>query len=88
MSLDVAFGHQHTLDLGETVDSSEPLQGVVFESLASTRVQGESYGVLRCIGVTRPELEFGLKHGPSRLLARLKKAGIYPRTAVNRPSTI
>jgi hypothetical protein len=88
MSLEVSFGDGDTLDIGPWVDPSAALQGVVFEEFCACRVIGRRVGVLRVIGVTRPELEFAQERGSEALVDRLKGSRVYPNTEVRRSSVI
>lgn len=88
MSLEEAFDHGHTLDLGPTVSESDPIQGVVFEKVCAMEIDGENYGILRCIGISRAEMEHALEFGAASLLQLLKREGIYPRTDVRRSSFV
>jgi len=88
MSLDVAFGDAHTLDIGRWVKPRGPIQGVAFEKFACVEIGGEKFGILRCIGITRPELKYAQKHGVPALVTRLKEAGAYPNSSVRRHSVI
>ena len=86
------FGLQATLNPGDTLDigpwvkASSPLQGVVLEQNFSTEIDGEKCGLLKCIGVSRSELEFADAHGVSALVEHLKRQLVYPNTIVNRGS--
>jgi hypothetical protein len=88
MSLDRAFGHGHTVDIGQVVESDFPLQGLVVEQFAHVLIDEAGYSILRFHGVTRPELEFGMEFGSDRLLERLKDAGIYPKTSIRRRESV
>jgi hypothetical protein len=88
MSLGVAFGHGHTLDLGESIEPDDAMHGVVFERACSVYIRGDSFGVLRCIGVTRAELNFARDSGAAALLEELRRAGVYPTTILRRPSLL
>ena len=88
MSTDVAFGHHHTLDVGGCVQPGDVIQGVVFEEVYETEIDGVNYGVLRCLGITRPEMEYAQEHGPSNLLSLLKRSQVYPCTNVTRKSVL
>jgi hypothetical protein len=91
MTLDVAFGDGHTMDIGGWVNDGglePPLQGVLFVEECRTLIEGNAYGVLRVIGITRPEMEFARANGSARLLACLEEAGVYPDTATNRRSVL
>jgi hypothetical protein len=86
MSLDELFEPLETLDIGPLMASDFPLQGIVFEEFASLKIGRRKHGILRCHGVTRPELEFAIEFGSEKLLQRLKDAGISHRTSVRRES--
>lgn len=79
-------------DIGPLLKPEAPLQGVVFEAALQIKLQHwiwiEPCGVLRCIGVTRPELNFARKHGTPALMERLKRVGIYPKTIVQRKDSV
>jgi hypothetical protein len=68
------------------------LQGVIFEDAFQTKLRcwvlSKPCGLLRCIGVTRPELNFSRKHGVPALIERLKLADIYPKTMVQRQGSV
>jgi Suppressor of fused protein (SUFU) len=88
MSLEVAFDDGHTLDIGSWVEPTDFIQGVVFETVCESEIDGEAYGVLRVVGVSRPEMDFARAHGSSSLLERLTKAGVYPNTTAARSSVV
>jgi hypothetical protein len=85
---DEAIGNGHSFDLGELVKPLDPIQGIVFTKACSVHIDGEQYGVLRCVGITRTEMEFKRNHGADVLLARLRNAGIYPRAVLDRNSVV
>jgi len=84
MSLDIPLDHGHTIDLASFIEKSAVIQAVVLESFASVLVDGTSYGILACHGLTRSELEFTRKAGVEALMDRLKAAGVYPNTSLLR----
>lgn len=88
MSMNVRLGHGHTVDIGMSVEAEDSIQGVLLEAICQPEIDGEYFCILRCIGITRPEMEYAVKHRSARLLARLKEAGVYPNTLVHRPSVI
>lgn len=94
MTLDTAFNDEDTMDIGGWVNEGgwfkrkPPLQGLLFKKEFSTAIDEKPYGVLRCIGITRPEMEFARKHGASALIEKLNEAGVYPHTIVSRKSVI
>ena len=81
-----------TFDIGPLVKPEMTLQGVIFEEAFRTKlrrwISSEPCGLLRCIGVTRPELEFARKHGVPTLIDKLKRAGLYPKTIVQRKDSV
>ncbi len=87
-SLQEVFEPGDTLDIGSWVEPEAPIQGVVFEDALRQELSGEPCGVLRCIGITRPELEFAKSHGPGMLAERLQQAGVYPHTVVQRNRSV
>lgn len=86
MSLEELFEHGHTLDLGPLVEKSFPIQGIVFEEFARVRIKLRRYGILRCHGITRAEMEFAQQYGVGELIDRLIEAGVYPKTDTGRKS--
>ena len=88
MSLESAFAHGHTIDVGPVVGADCPLQGLVVEEFARVAIDGQSYGILYFHGVTRSELEFAMESGTDQLLARLRRADIYPHTSIHRKESV
>jgi hypothetical protein len=88
LSLQELFEPGDTLDIGQWVDAGAPIQGVLFEEAFRAELLGEHCGLLRCIGVTRPELVFAMKRGTPALTERLERAHIYPHTMVHRTESI
>ena len=86
---------EEVFDPGDTMDISAwgapfGLEGIVFEAAFSTQIRNvlrrEKCGLLRCIGITQAELEFARSQGAEALVERLKRAGVYPKTVLNRPT--
>jgi len=86
MSIDVEFGHGHTLDIGPWVADIDPIQALAFERYANCLLGDQPYGILRLHGLTRPELISALETSVDAILARRRAAGIYPRTYVGKPT--
>lgn len=89
-TFETLFEPGDTLDIGVWVGSNAPLQGVLFDVGLTIELEAEEQferaGLLRCVGITRPELEFAKVHGTEALIKRLKRSGIYPKTITNRGS--
>ena len=88
MSLEDRLGHGHTLDIGACVEATDVIQGIVLETFCQAEIDGERYGILRCIGSARDEMQYARKHGSSSLLNKLQLAGVYPNTFNGRQSAI
>jgi hypothetical protein len=87
MSLETAFDHHHTLDISPWLETDTSIEGVIFEKHSSIEYKGKTFGVMRVIGITRPELQVCFKKGVDSCLRNLKKAGVYPFTILDRKST-
>lgn len=57
MTLEVALGHLHTLDIGPWVEKESKIQGILFTVEYTVIIEGEQYAILRCSGLTRSQLE-------------------------------
>jgi Suppressor of fused protein (SUFU) len=88
LGLEELFEPGDTLDIGQWVSVDAPIQGVVFEEAFCAELQGERCGLLRCIGVTRAELEFAMRHSTPALVERLERAHVYPHTMVHRKESV
>ena len=90
--LDAVIESGDTFDIGPLVKPDAALQGVIFEDAFQTKLRcwvlSKPCGLLRCIGVTRPELNFSRKHGVPALIEPLKLADIYPKTMVQRQGSV
>ncbi len=84
------FEPHDTVDIAQWVHPDSALQGLVLEEALrlklGTPAALESCGLMRCIGVTRPELEFARQHGAQTLIERLRMTGVYPKTIPDRAS--
>jgi hypothetical protein len=91
-TLQEVFEPGDTLDIGQWVSPGSPMQGIMFEEALRGELRHflrrERCGLLRCIGITRPELEFAMRYGTAVLVERLKQAGNYPRTIICRRQTM
>jgi hypothetical protein len=88
LGLEELFEPGDTLDIGQWVSADAPIQGVLFEEAFCAELLGEHCGLLRCLGVTRLELEFAMKHGSRALIERLERAHIYPQTMIHRKESV
>jgi hypothetical protein len=90
LSLTETLEPGETVDIRAWVDPKDPLQGVALEEALSVAIgkgrHRETCGLLRCIGITKPELEFADQHGVEALFWHLRRADIFPRTIIKRRS--
>ena len=87
-TMEFKFGHRHTLDIGVWGDDDAKFQGLLLERESTAKYDGKKYGVMRVIGLTRAELDFAVKKGVPQLITKLKKAGVYPNTLMERESVV
>jgi hypothetical protein len=89
-SLTETFEPGDTLNIQPWAGPVDTIQGIIFEEALKINLRNgffkERCGLLRCIGVTIPELDYAVKFGVPSLIERLKIAGIYPHTFSNRKS--
>ena len=84
--LQEVFEPGDTLDIGPWVAPDSLIQGVVFEEALGIELCREHCGLLLCIGITKAELEFAIKHGGTALIECLKRTDLHPRTILRRDS--
>jgi hypothetical protein len=87
-TVEEVFDVGHTADITAWVDSSCPIKGLVFTKLVSFEFGGRAFGALLCVGVTRNELDYAQEYGSDALVERLKSAGAFPVTDIERTSVI
>ncbi|MFL5241945.1 MAG: suppressor of fused domain protein [Gemmataceae bacterium] len=87
-SFKTTFEHGHTLDIGTWVEPRASIQGVLLEKVCRVKIEDRPFGILRVIGITRPELQYRLRNSSRDLLTCLKRSGVYPNTVVNRASIV
>jgi hypothetical protein len=87
-SLEQTFDVGHTLDITEWVEPDCLIKGLFVTRLLSFRLDGQPYGVLFFVGVTRSELDYSLKHGAGKVAIQLKNAGAFPVTKLVRESVV
>ncbi|MFN0019209.1 MAG: suppressor of fused domain protein [Pirellulaceae bacterium] len=80
------------IDSGESMDidaatpTTSKIKALVFDTYAVFSLYGHDLALRLCIGITKRELAFKIKHGSDALLEQLKKHSIYPFTDLNRDS--
>jgi hypothetical protein len=88
MSLEQALDVGHTVDITAWVDAKCSIKGLFISRLLRFALDGQSYAVLFCVGVTRAELAYAMEHGAAQVAIQLKTAGVFPVTMIDRESVI
>jgi hypothetical protein len=84
------YTQQEYIGAGESmdIDSATPpesrIKAFVFDTYATFTLFGHENELRLCVGITKPELEFKMEHGAEKLLALLKRHGVYPFTDLER----
>jgi Suppressor of fused protein (SUFU) len=77
-----------TADITAWVSPACPIKGLIFTKLISFGFEGQHFGTLLCVGITRAELDYAMEHNSEQLLTRLKTVGVFPITDTERSSII
>jgi hypothetical protein len=72
------------MDIAAAVPQPSAITAFVFAEYGTFRLQGESCGVLLCVGITADELQMAFEVGSTALLERLRGAGVFPFTDLTR----
>jgi len=86
LSFDDELDQGHSVNVGRIVGPNVSLQGVIFERFSTTKIGPRHYSIMRCIGITRAEMQWCLNFSPGALVKRYKQAGLYPNSDVRRAS--
>ncbi len=84
------YSEQATLNPGETCEFPDEMETVggkclIFDAYGLDQEQAE-FGLLAIIEIHRSEMEYARQSGGEKLLAKLKKAGHYPYSDMDRPA--
>lgn len=90
------YGRDAVLNPGETCETPCPEDGghrcVVFDAYApdgaAFRIDGKPHGLLLCVEVHPSELAYAMDHGGAALLEKLKAAGHYPYSDLDREAVV
>jgi len=82
------YSAQATLNPNETCEFPEDMESVggkclIFDAYGLDAVHAE-FGLLAIIEIHRSEMDFARKHGGGELIAKLKRAGYYPYSDLDR----
>jgi hypothetical protein len=86
------YSYEAVLNPGETCEvpgkEGEPNICLIFDEYVSVgksfEIEGKKHGLLLVIEVFRSEMEHAMKHGSAAVLAKLKEAGHYPYSDLDR----
>jgi hypothetical protein len=87
-TVEEAFDVGDTADITAWVEVDCAMKGLLFAKLVSFEFGGQPFGALLCLGVTRSELDYALERGSEDLLGRLKAAGAFLITDLNRAPVV
>jgi hypothetical protein len=82
------IGAGETMDIGDASPPESLIKALIFDTYRTFGMFGQVYELRLCIGITKDELQFKFDQGPDALLARLRQAGVYPYTDLNRSSVL
>jgi hypothetical protein len=88
LSMNDALDAEHAIDLRSMPKLPGSFEGVLVEVFTRRQIEGRDYAIVRCIGITRPEMEFARREGTERLRQRLLAADAYAATRCSRESVI
>lgn len=77
-----------TMDIGASLPPPSKLSSFLFTPTARLTVDGRPAAVMLCLGITADEVELCREKGADELIARLKRAGVYPFTDLTRDSAL
>ena len=80
------IGAGESMDIDRATPPDSQIKAFLFDTYARFILFGQKNELRLCIGITKPELEFKLQHGPEKLLELLKRHGVYPFTDLERDS--
>lgn len=93
LNLIARYSEEAELNPNETCEFPEDMEEVggkclVFDGYAEQQVNGKTFGLLLIIEVFRAEMEYAREHGGGELIAKLKQAGAYPYSDLDRDPVV
>ena len=80
------IGAGESMDIDSATPPESRIKAFVFDTYAKFTLFGHENELRLCLGITKPELDFKIEHGAEKLLALLKRHGVYPFTDLERDS--
>jgi hypothetical protein len=81
------IGAGETMDIDPATPSTSKIKAFLFDTYATFKLFGQDLELRLCLGITKAELRFKMENGSEKLLALLKRQGIYPFTDLDRETT-
>ena len=75
-----------SMDIDGAAPAGSRIKALLFDTYATFSLFGHDNELRLCIGITKAELDFKMEHGGEKLLALLKRHGVYPFTDLDRDS--
>lgn len=94
LNLIARYGQEATLNPNETCEFPEEMEDVggkclIFDAYTSPSPAGpRGLGILLIMQIHRSEMEYAMKHGGAKLIAKLKEQGYYPYSDLDRPVVV
>lgn len=80
------IGAGESMDIDQATPPESRIKAFLFATYGTFRRFGQDNELRLCIGITKPELQYKLKHGPEKLMELLERHGVYPFTDLERDS--
>ena len=80
------IGAGETMDIDTATPPESAIKAFIFDTYSKFVLFGREFDLRLCLGITKEELDFKMKHGPEKLLSELKRHGVYPFTDLKRSS--
>ena len=80
------IGAGESMDIDSTTPPESRIKAFVFDTYGTFTLFGHENELRLCLGITKPELDFKIEHGAEKLLALLRRHGVYPFTDLERDS--
>ena len=74
------------MDIDDATPAQSQIRAFLFDTYGTFTLFGQDTELRLCIGITKAELRFKVKHGPEKLMELLKRHGVYPFTDLGRDS--
>ena len=75
-----------SMDIEQATPPESKIKAFLFDTYGTFSLFEQENELRLCLGITKPELQFKMKHGPDALLQLLKRHGVYPFTDLERDS--